>query len=460
MKFTFSEPKKDAARIVFVEGDTIRTVEKVDGETELQIGAGKLAEAGPREMLKLVRKGVRVAREQKLASVCLDISRHPIPGSEGIEDAELGRLIAENLIMADYEFTKYKSKKSDEYVGVEHCTLCGTTEALQKGVAVGSLIGEALNECRDLANTPAGDMTPRVLAEGAARLVKGTDATVTVLGKKEIEKLNMGLVLGVSQGSSEEPKFIIAEYWGAGKSEKPIVLAGKGVTFDSGGINLKSSEGIVGMQHDMAGGASVLTALAIAARLKLKKNVVALVPAVENMPSGTAIRPGDVLTSMSGKTVEVLNTDAEGRLILGDALTYAERYRPRLVLDVATLTGAALIALGGRASAVLTRDQKIEDTLRELGEASGEYVWPLPLWKEYDADLKAAVGDIANISTAPNSRHGGTIVGGAFLAQFATAYPWAHIDMAPRMESLPEDNLAKGATGSPVRLLVRMIERW
>lgn len=457
MKFSFTGPGKDAAKVVFVEGDVTRAVETGTG-VEIRIGGGKLAEASQRTLLTLVRKGIRIAREQKFAQVAYDAKG--LPGSIGIEDSELGRLIAENVMMAEYEFTKYKSKRAGDYAGIETCIIYDASPAFQEGAERGRVIGEAINECRTLSNTPGGDMTPQVLADAAHAMAKGLAIDVSILDKKEIQKLKMGLVLGVAQGSTEEPKFVIMEYWGAGKSEKPIVLVGKGVTFDSGGINLKPEAGILGMHHDMAGGAAVMTTVAIAARLKLKKNVIALVPAVENMPSGAAIRPGDVLTSMSGITVEVLNTDAEGRLILADALTYATRYEPRLVIDVATLTGAVAVALGNRASGVMTRDQGLETTLRSLGEQSGEYVWPLPLWKEYEADIKATFGDIANISTAPNSRAGGTINGGTFLAQFATAYLWAHIDMASRDMSIPDDNLAKGAAGAPVRLLVRLIESY
>jgi leucyl aminopeptidase len=457
MKITCTEPVLGATSISFVEGDITRTVE-AGNATEIRIGVGKLAEADRRKALTLIRKAVRVAREQKLSNITLDPAT--IPGLTGVTDEELGRIIAENTLMAQYEFTKYKSLKAGEYSGIDTLFIPNVNDAFKKGIVIGTVVGETINIGRDLANAPGGHMTPQVLADAAVALAKGTEVKVTILNKKEIEKLKMGLVLGVAQGSIEEPKFIIAEYWGAGKPEKPVVLAGKGVTFDSGGLNLKGDVHMLGMQHDMAGGAAVLAAVTIAAKLGLKKNIIALVPAVENMPSGTAIRPGDVLTSMSGITVEVLNTDAEGRLILGDTLTYAERYDPRLVIDVATLTGAVVVALGNRASAVLTQNQKLETTLRDLGEESGDYVWPLPLWKEYEADIKGTVGDIANISTAANSRAGGVIVAGMFLAQFATKYLWAHIDMASRDTSIPDDNLAKGAAGVPIRLLVRLIEQY
>jgi leucyl aminopeptidase len=208
---------------------------------------------------------------------------------------------------------------------------------------------------------------------------------------------------------------------------------------------------------DMSGGAAVMSAIVLAAQMKLKKNIIALIPAAENMPSGGSYRPGDVLISLSGKTIEVMNTDAEGRVVLADALTYAERYSPRLVVDVATLTGAAVVALGERASAIFSKDDALLLTVRNVGEAVGEYVWPLPLWDEYESDIKGTFGDWANDG---KSRYGGAIQGAMFLYQFAKNYPWLHIDMAPRMTSVDGDHLAKGAAGEPVRLLVRLLEEY
>ncbi len=235
------------------------------------------------------------------------------------------------------------------------------------------------------------------------------------------------------------------------------MLVGKGVTFDTGGINLKPSDAILGMNMDMSGGAAVIHTISLAARLKLKRNIVVLVPAVENMPSGSSYRPGDVLRSMSGKTIEVLNTDAEGRIILADALTYAKRYRPKLVVDVATLTGAAVVALGERASALFTRDVDLEQKFRGWGEVSGDYVWPLPLWEEYENEIKGTFGDWANVG---NTRWGGAITAAIFLAQFAEEYPWVHLDIAPRMTAVSDEHLAKGAAGAPIRLLIKMLEEF
>jgi leucyl aminopeptidase len=305
-------------------------------------------------------------------------------------------------------------------------------------------------------------MTPKVLAKAAKDAVKGLPVSVKVLGKKEITKEGMGAVLGVAKGSSEDPAFIIMEY--KGSKSAPIVLVGKGVTFDSGGLNIKPETGMYEMHMDMAGGASVIHAIALAARLRIKKHIIALVPAVENMPGNNAYRPGDILKSLSGKTIEVLNTDAEGRLILADAITYSKRFKPSVVVDVATLTGAAMSALGLHANALLTRDDALSETLLTLSENTGDYLWRLPLWDEYEENIKSTFADVANLASSGGgpARYGGAQNGGMFLWQFAKELdcPWAHLDIAPRMTTIPNEELAKGASGTPVRLLAAFIETW
>ena len=309
-------------------------------------------------------------------------------------------------------------------------------------------------------------MTPKILAEKAKEAVKGLPVKVTVLGEKEMEKQKMLAIVSVGRGSDEESKFIIMEYSGGKKGEKSIVLVGKGVTFDTGGINLKPSSALLGMNMDMSGGASVIHTIALCAKMKLKKNIVALIPSVENMASGNAYRPGDVIRSMSGQTIEILNTDAEGRVILADALTYAQKFNPEVVIDVATLTGAACVALGERFSAIFTDDDALAKNLEKTGEKTGEYVWRMPLWEEYENEIKGSLGDFTNIHNK-DSRYGGAIYGAIFLYQFikgkvggGKAPKWAHIDMAPRMVAMAGENLAPGAVGSPVRLLYKFIEEY
>jgi leucyl aminopeptidase len=297
-------------------------------------------------------------------------------------------------------------------------------------------------------------MTPKSLAAEAVKVAKDRKIQVKVLTLPQIEKLKMGALLGVGQGSAEEPRLIVMEYSGAKKDEKPLVFVGKGITFDSGGYNLKPSNAMNEMHMDMAGGAAVIGAIAAIADLQLPVNVVGIIPAAENMVSGNGLRPGDILKSMSGVNIEINNTDAEGRLVLADGLTYGQKmYNPKMIVDVATLTGAALVALGQEATALLTKTKEWETRGQEIGEASGDYVWPLPMWEEYDSLVKATFGDVSN---SGKSRWGGTIEGGIFLSKFVKNVPWVHLDIAPTMSSIEGQHLAPGATGAGVRWLVEL----
>jgi leucyl aminopeptidase len=269
-----------------------------------------------------------------------------------------------------------------------------------------------------------------------------------------MERHGMGALLGVARGSHEPPKFIILEYRGAARSERPIVLVGKTVTFDSGGISLKPAENMEQMKADMTGGAAVLAAIRAAARLRLPLNIVGLIPATENMPGGRATKPGDILTSLSGKTIEVINTDAEGRLILADALTYAARYKPEVLVDIATLTGACVVALGNHAIGVLGNDERLIGELKDAGEHCGERAWQLPLWEEYFEQIKSDVADVKNTGGRP----GGTITAAAFLSKFVGDATWAHLDIASTDWSDRERAyLPKGATGVGTRLLIQFL---
>ncbi|MBI4215471.1 MAG: leucyl aminopeptidase, partial [Parcubacteria group bacterium] len=426
------------------------------GAKTVSLGVGAKSEINIRKCILIARRIIQTAKSHKIKKIALDFNEFHFQ-SLNLSAAELAELLGVNFEMANFEFLKYKNPPDGGWSLIEEIVITGAdSKEVSEGLRKGQIIGEELNKARTLANTPGGDMTPGILADEAVKAAQGLPIKVSALGVKELEELKMGALLGVAKGSDHEPRFIIMEYHGGG-AEKPIILVGKGVTFDTGGLNLKPSDGILEMHMDMSGGAAVIHAIAAAARLEIKKNVVALVPAAENMVSGSSYRPGDILTAMSGKTIEVLNTDAEGRLILADALTYAKRYEPRLVVDVATLTGAAMVALGQKACAIMTKDKKLEDLFRELGETSGDYVWPLPLWEEYEEDIKGTFADIANIG---KNKYGGAIIGGMFLYQFAKDYPWAHIDMAPRMTAVEGDYLAKGAAGSPVRLLVKLLEEY
>lgn len=461
---------KKYTKLVITERETSwhRIVECADGSVEYRMGSGKRDTMTPRTFITFCRSIVVAAKSHQIEFLAVSFDDLLFPKVEKKYGKEwIASTIAENFSLSAYTFTRYKSKPSKEKQ-IAEIVVCGKIEIpTKKAFDRGLMVAHYVNIARDTANASADDMTPTKLGKAAEVAVKGTKATVKVLGEKELQKLKMGLLLAVGQGTKHETKLIIMEYWGAGKPKindksaalKPIVLVGKGITYDTGGLNVKPSGHMHDMHMDMSGGSSVIAAVACIAKMGLKKNVIGLIPSAENAISDSAMRAGDIVTAMNGKTVEVLHTDAEGRMVLADALTYAERYNPKVVLDVATLTGAALSALGQHASAIMTKDESLETTLRKLGEESGDYVWPLPLWDEYQQYIKSTRADISNISTS-FSRFGGTIEGAIFLSHFAPKCPWAHIDIAPRMEAISSDKLAKGSTGEPVRLLVKFVEQF
>lgn len=434
------------------------------GEKILHIGAGNRKEMTRRKLMLLARNVIELAKSNKASTVTIEFGDFVFPHLR-IDARDLAEVLAVNFQMANFQFVRYKTPPPEGWNLVETVEMIGAPAHIKNAFAAGALIGNAVNHCRALTNTPGGEMTPSLFAREAQKAARGTRVKVTILNTKKMATLRMGGVLGVARGSDEKPKFIVMEYWGANRAEKPIVLIGKGVTFDTGGLNLKPTHSIYEMHMDMSGAAAVLSAITLASKLRLKKNVIGLIPAVENMPSGSSYHPGDVLRTMSGKTIEVLDTDAEGRVILADALTYAKQYRPALVVDIATLTSAAMVALGQRASAIFTRDTALAQLLQELGEESGDYVWPLPLWDEYEDDIKGTFGDWANTG---KTRYGGAIAGAMFLYQFAKDLlenkkektSWVHIDIAPRMTTIDGDHLAKGAAGAPVRLLIQLLRKY
>ncbi len=466
MRIAISDKAVQHIPVRLIEGTVSKFVEK-DGAEDLRVARGKESQLSQRRMILLLRKIIATAKTNRVGKLALNWEELRALTDKKISDEKLMEIAATAFLMADFEFTKYKTATKDSPQGVSSVALLGAPKVLTGALVRGITIGQEVNACRGLCNTPGGDMTPALLASAAKAAAKGAGAgsklKVTVLGRKEMQKIGMGAVLGIAKGSSEEPRFIIVEYWGAPKSRKPVVFVGKGVTFDTGGLNIKPGDHMYEMHMDMSGGAAAVHAVILAAKLDIDANVIALVPAVENSPGNEAVRPGDILTSLSGKTIEILNTDAEGRVILADAITYARRYNPALVADVATLTGAALIALGTQASAFMTneKDLSVADYMR-LAENSGDYIWPMPLWEEYDDMVKGTFADVPNISAAGNSRYGGVIAGGKFLEVFAKELncPWVHLDIAPRMTSAPGEHLAKGAAGAPVRLLLALAEHY
>lgn len=456
---TKKKSDQKAKHVRLVSGDESFFVREGD-ISALQIGVGgEIKDVTRRKLLLLIRKVVSVAKAHRIKSICVDVSDFSF-AHLGLKEEELMESLSLHMELANFEFVAYKSEPKEGWKFLRDVFVAGCkTKTAQKAFLRGQIIAKEINACRMLANTPGGEMTPTLLAGSARKSVQGLPIKTTVLEEREIKKLGMGGILGVSRGSDEKPQFIILEYRGGVSNEQPVVLVGKGVTFDTGGLNLKPSDAIYEMHMDMSGGAAVIHALTLAARLGIKRNVIGLVPAVENMPSGSSYHPGDVLKSLSGRTIEVLNTDAEGRIILADAITYAKRYKPKLVVDVATLTGAAMAALGQRCSAIFTEDETLEHKLRVWGEESGDYVWPLPLWEEYAEEVTGTFGDIANVG---KTRYGGAITAAKFLHAFAKdlSCPWVHIDMAPRMTSIEGEYLAKGAAGAPVWLLLKILENF
>jgi leucyl aminopeptidase len=454
MQFLFDD-QSEARPLRFIEGPLCR----FDGLSML-VGYGEKKALTPRRLIVVLRKALRFARTNEAKAISIDFKELRALAPKALSDADLAQMCAEAFVMANYEYTAYKTAPKSGFKSVDIVEVQNAAPAVKNAFEKGRTVGEAVNAARELSNTPGADMTPELLAEAAVAAAQGTPARVKVLGVSEMATLGMGAVLGVAKGSSEEPAFIVVEYWGTDRSKKPTVLIGKGVTFDTGGLNIKTGDHMYEMHMDMSGGAAVIHAVIAAAKLGLKRNVIALVPAVENSLAQGAMRPGDILKSMSGKTIEILNTDAEGRVILADAITYAKKYNPAMVIDVATLTGASLVALGTVASAFMTNKESLIVPLMEVAEESGDYMWPLPLWEEYNPMVKGGFADVPNLPTTGNSRYGGVIGGGKFLEVFAKDLecPWVHIDTAPRMTATPEDCLAKGAAGNPVRFLLKYIE--
>lgn len=366
---------------------------------------------------------------------------------------QLVQLSREHTYRFGARYPKLKTKAQDAQLGMTHLVLASsskTQKAYAQAMKEGLAIANGMDLTKDLGNLPPNICTPTYLAQTAKQLAKDFALKVEVLGRKEIEALKMGAFLAVTQGSVTPPQFIVIRHQGASSKEAPVVLVGKGITFDTGGISLKPGEGMDEMKYDMCGAASVLGTMRAIAELKLKRNVIGVIPTCENMPSGHATRPGDIVTSMSGQTIEILNTDAEGRLILCDALTYVERFKPAAVIDIATLTGACVIALGAVHSGLFSRDDDLAENLLSAGRQAQDTAWRMPLDAAYQEQLKSNFADMANIGGRP----AGSVTAACFLARYTEAYPWAHLDIAG---TAWKSGAAKGATGRPVPLLVNYL---
>jgi leucyl aminopeptidase len=408
------------------------------------------------EMLETLRqaanRAARAAREHRAAEAVMVLPRDPRP----FQAKDLAGALAEGVWLGLYKDRRYLTKPEDKTDPRVRLLAAGPAADLKGTLERARIVCQSVNLVRDLVNTPASDLTPKDFARLAARTLKGARRVkIKAYDRRGLEALKMGGLLGVSRGSDKPPAFLHLHYKPAGRPRKKVTLVGKGITFDSGGLSLKPANSMEDMKGDMAGAATVVAVMLAASRLNLPVEIHGVAALTENMPGPGALKPGDVLRSMSGKTIEVLNTDAEGRLILADALFYGAGLKSDVMIDLATLTGAAIVALGMECTALMG-DQKTVDALRRAGEAAGEKSWQLPLIAEYREHMKSRLADIKNIG---KSGQAGTIIGGLFLKEFAGEKPWVHMDIAgPSFYSSETGYQPQGGTGIPVRTLVRYLE--
>jgi leucyl aminopeptidase len=403
-------------------------------------------EGSPKALRKAVAGAVGALKSGGAESLHVALCGTEAPG---VAHGEGLAVAAEDAVYV-YRHTKPSAPAPAKLKSVTVVVDKGQQAAVAEGLRRGAAIAAGIGAARELANRPGNHCTPSDLAEHAKKLGKSHGLKVEVLERGDCEKLGMGSFLAVAQGSHEPPKFIVARYNGAGKNDAPVVLVGKGITFDTGGISIKPSAEMDEMKFDMGGAASVMGTLRAVAQLKAKVNLIGVVPACENMPDGKSVKPGDVVTSMSGQTIEILNTDAEGRLILCDALTYSERFKPAAVVDIATLTGACVIALGHHRTGLFSADDALAAELQAAGDAAIDPAWRMPLDDEYDEGLKSNFADMANIG----GRAGGAVTAAMFLKRFTSKLRWAHLDIAG---TAWKSGQSKGATGRPVALLTHFV---
>lgn len=397
---------------------------------------------------------IQRATSLKCRRVACVVRPLPIPTEQATQ------AIVEGVLLGSYSFDKYfTEKKPEDRRKVEQVVVLADSNdlaAVRRGAVVGEGVSNGVTLARDLANAPSNEIFPESLANRCKELSK-LGVKVTVMNKAQITRLGMGGLLAVNQGSVRPPFFVVMEWKKGKRGEAPIVLVGKGITFDTGGISIKPSAGMGDMKMDMGGAAAVVGTMRSVADLKIARNVIGLVPTTENMPSGSAYKPGDVVTFLNGKTAEIDNTDAEGRLILADALGYASRYKPQAVIDLATLTGACVIALGNHATALMGNNPSLISRLKQSGDRTFDRVWELPLWDDYEELIKSDIADVKN----SGGRAAGTITAGLFLKHFIGDYPWAHLDIAGTgMTSKGSGYINKGGTGAGVRLLVDLLQNW
>ncbi len=376
--------------------------------------------------------------------------------SKKFKPEEITLALVEGARLGSYQFTKFKTKDKDSLTKINLLSIITSNKEILHSIKKAIILTDSVFLVRDLVNNPASFKTPTYISEVAKKVAKESGLKCTVLQKPQIEKLKMGALLGVAKGSTQPPAFVILEYR-PNKKGKTIAFVGKGITFDSGGINLKPWDGMKDMRDDMAGAATVLGLMRTAALLRLNINLVGLMPLTENMPGGSAMKPGDILTTYSGKNIEMLHSDAEGRLILADALSFAEKnFKPDKIIDLATLTGACVVALGTVAAGLMSKNKELVKELLKASEESGERIWELPLYDEFKKEVESSVADVKNIGNPRG--YAGALTAGAFLSEFVEKTPWAHFDIAgPAFVDDAQHYLSSGGTGFGVRLLTQFL---
>lgn len=428
----------------------LRALPGVAASRVLLLGLGKAADLATKGYLDAVRAAVKAVSATGATDALLCLPELTVKQRDLDWKVRQAAMLAEEAL---YRFEGFKSKKDETPRPLQTLGLLvaeGEQQAAADALTQGLAIAEGVSFARDLGNLPGNVCTPTYLAEQAVALAQDFGLKCEVLERADMEALGMGALLSVAAGSHQPPKLIVLHYQGAAATDKPVALVGKGITFDTGGISLKPAADMDEMKFDMCGAASVFGTIKAIASMQLPINVVGVIPTTENMPGGNATRPGDIVTSMSGQTIEILNTDAEGRLILCDALTYTERFEPAAVVDIATLTGACMVALGLVASGLLANNDALVDELLAAGELSHDRAWQMPLWEDYQDLLKSNFADMANIG----GRWGGTITAACFLARFTKKFEWAHLDVAG---TASKSGAEKGATGRPVPLLTHFL---
>ncbi|MDO8730036.1 MAG: leucyl aminopeptidase [Candidatus Omnitrophota bacterium] len=421
------------------------------------IGVGKKEDL----TLDRVRQAAGTASRRALAAGFESVARGLLP-VKGATAEQVAQAVVEGTVLGTYRFTQLRTLSPNEKKELKAVTLVAPSArdaaAAKTGVRKGLILAEAVVWARDMVNKPSNRLTPTMMAQEAKAAARKFGFRCQVFDPKAQRRLGMNALLGVARGSREPSQFMAMEYKGPGSSsKKPLVFLGKGITFDSGGISIKPSEKMELMKYDMSGGAAVLGAMRAVAQLKLPVHLVGLVPATENLPGGSAQKPGDVVKALGGKTIEVINTDAEGRLVLADALGYAKRYKPAALVDLATLTGACVVALGQHCMGLMTNNAPWGAQVKEAAEKSGERAWELPLWPEYTEAVKSDVADVKNVGDGK----AGTITAAAFLKEFAGDTPWVHLDIAGvAWADADKGYLRKGGTGIGVRLLVELAKSW